>query len=280
MPDWKRLRILVWGKTRPELSMKYREIVCTGGVLESTRELVRLYPIPLRFMNEETVFAKYNLIEADVMRNPEDSRPESYKIRWDTIKVVGKIKTKPGGNWDERAEWVLAPGNECASVEELKDWQEDTKRSLAIMKPGKIAKVEASIIGASEKAAFVEAYNDALRQFDLQEDPIIRSDVPPLKPGDYRFKYTFSCHGRTCKHTMTVLDWEIDALYTRMKKKYGQSRAEQEVVITLEKFATAGYDLRFFLGNLKSHPANFTIVGLWYPKAKAQSDLPFDDDVL
>src|SRR5262249_4696351 len=43
-----RQRILIWGKTRPELSRTYRETVCTGGILADNRRLIRLYPIPLR----------------------------------------------------------------------------------------------------------------------------------------------------------------------------------------------------------------------------------------
>ena len=41
---WQRRRILIWGKTRPELSKKYREIVCTGGVFEDTKKTRPLIP--------------------------------------------------------------------------------------------------------------------------------------------------------------------------------------------------------------------------------------------
>ena len=66
---WERRRILIWGKTRPELSAKYREIVCTGGVFEDTKCLVRLYPIPLRYLEDERV--------AFVSKSPKDPRPET-----------------------------------------------------------------------------------------------------------------------------------------------------------------------------------------------------------
>src|SRR5690349_10297784 len=56
---WERRRILIWGKTRPELSRNYRETVCTGGVFEDSGRLVRLYPIPLRYLDDEKYFKKY-----------------------------------------------------------------------------------------------------------------------------------------------------------------------------------------------------------------------------
>jgi hypothetical protein len=275
MPAWQRRRILIWGKTRPELSKTYREIVCTGGVFEDTKELVRLYPIPLRFMDDKTTFAKYNVIDADVMRNTSDPRPESHKIRYDTIKVVDNVKTRPGGNWDARANWLFDPGNLYASVEDLQQWQSQNGRSLGILKPHEVTKVEASIIGASEKTKFMASYDEAMAQLEL-DDPN-RLHARPLTPPDYRFLYTFSCDGK-CKHTMSVLDWEIDAFYWRMKmEKGGETKAANEVVDTLKRYATEAYDLRFFLGNISSHPHVFTIVGLWYPKRQAQGSFAFED---
>jgi hypothetical protein len=67
--NWQRKCILNWGKTRTELSKKYKEIVCTGGVLEDTQELIRLYPVPLRYIDDEKVFKKYQWIEAFIMKS-------------------------------------------------------------------------------------------------------------------------------------------------------------------------------------------------------------------
>jgi hypothetical protein len=106
---WERRKILIWGKTRPELSTKYRETVCTGGVFADTKRLVRLYPIPLRYMDDEKIFKKYQWIKAYVTKSTSDPRPESYKIRADDIQVFDTIPTK-SGNWNARAEWVNAAG--------------------------------------------------------------------------------------------------------------------------------------------------------------------------
>lgn len=127
---WEKRKILIWGKTRPEVSTKYREIVCTGGVFEDTKRLVRIYPIPLRYLKDESIFKKYQWIEAQVAKNESDPRPESYRINPDTITTSGVIKTDRDGNWDQRAKWVMNENNIFESVEALQGKQSEDKTSL------------------------------------------------------------------------------------------------------------------------------------------------------
>jgi hypothetical protein len=74
-PGYSEHKVLIWGKTYPELSKKYIETVCTAGVLESGKP-VRLYPITYRYLNDEQ-FKLYQWITAGLLKNPGDSRPES-----------------------------------------------------------------------------------------------------------------------------------------------------------------------------------------------------------
>lgn len=274
MADWQRQRILIWGKTRPELSKKHREIVCTGGVFADTLRLVRLYPIPLRFMDDEKVFRKYQWIEAFVMRNDErDARPESFKIRPDDIKVLEAIDTQEG-TWEVRSRYVLTADNVFRSVEALKEREDQDKTSLGIVKPAKVTRIFSEVVGASEFARFYADYEAALAQLELTLDEAERRDVKPLKPSDYRFGYEFSCDDGRCKgHRMRILDWEIDALYFNMKARHGKSEAVKKVEQALTTYAGNRHELRFFLGNIASHPKNFTIVGLWYPRRADQGTL-------
>src|SRR5262245_30980154 len=134
---WQRKKILIWGKTRPELSKKHRETVCSGGVLADTGKLIRLYPIPLRYLDDEKVFRKYQWIEAEVRPAIGDARPESYNVRASTISVGDAIPTKKG-DWSERATWVLQPEFMFESVSALIDERERTGRSLGIVKPDEV----------------------------------------------------------------------------------------------------------------------------------------------
>lgn len=273
---WERRKILIWGKTRPELSKTYREIVCTGGVFEHTRRLVRLYPIPQRYMNDEELFAKYQWVEADVMPSPRDYRPESFKVREGSIRVLEKVP--PGrGNWDERAEWIMQPENVFQSVEALQERQREDRTSLGLVQPSEIIDILAVRVSGDEKRLFWERYKQAVAQLELPLDEVTGREIKPLRPPDYRFKIRFRCDDERCQgeHEFSVLDWEIDALYFYGLQRYASPVTAKEKVLgkLRNQVCAPDKDLFFFLGNIFSQPHVFTIVGLWWPKRKNQLGL-------
>lgn len=270
---WERRRILIWGKTRPELSRTYREIVCTGGVFEDTRKLVRLYPIPLRYLDDEKYFSKYQWIEADVTRSQSDARPESYKIRADNILVHETIPPRQG-NWDERASWIMQENNVFRSVEALQEKQRLDHTSLGLIQPARIFDIIATPYSRPERENFWNKYQAAVAQMELPLDPETRREIKPLTPPDYRFKIRFGCNDPRCDqtHEFSVLDWEIDALYFKMRTQHHSPKiAADKVIQKLHEICGPSKDLHFYLGNISTHPQIFTIVGLWYPKKRHNS---------
>lgn len=96
--NWVEKRILIWGKTYPELSIRYAETVCTGGTDEEGN-LIRLYPIPFRYLAPESSFKKYQWITARICKADDDTRRESHKILPESIVTDGEVpiaKTSPG----------------------------------------------------------------------------------------------------------------------------------------------------------------------------------------
>lgn len=273
---WERRRILIWGKTRPELSKKYRETVCTGGIFADTKRLVRLYPIPLRYMDDERIFKKYQWIEAYVTRSDSDPRPESYKIRADEIQVFDTIPTN-SGNWDARAEWVMQPENVFQSVEALQERQRIDYTSLGLVKPLSIMDITASAINQEERKEFWKRYQDSLQQMALPLEKNEGHDVKPLQPADFKFRIRFRCNDERCQteHNFGILDWEIDALYFNCRKRGDSPQVSREKVISkLEnEVCSDDKDLYFYLGNIFNHQHLFTIVGLWWPKKRASEQL-------
>lgn len=269
--NWERKKILIWGKTRPELSTKYREIVCTGGVFEDDKRLVRLYPIPLRFIDDEKVFRKYQWIEAFVAQSPEDPRPESYKIQYDDIKILDRIPTDRG-NWDDRAQWILRPQNIYRSVEELQHRQRVDKTSLGLVKPKEVVSVKYREYDEAEKERFWKNYEEVVRQMDLPFDEIAGHEIKPLTPPDFRFSVHFYCDDPNCQsgHVFHPLDWEVDALYFKLKRGRppDQGAARKVVEKIRDQICAEDKDLYFYLGNISTHPQIFTIVGFWWPKIK------------
>lgn len=56
--------------------------------MEPSGRLLRLYPVPFRLMNDESQFKKWQWIEAAVEKSRDDHRPESHRIRADTIRCL------------------------------------------------------------------------------------------------------------------------------------------------------------------------------------------------
>ncbi len=271
---WQRRKILIWGKTRPELSKKYREIVCTGGIFQDTKKFVRLYPIPLRYMDSNKIFQKYQWIEAYVTKSVSDPRPESYKIRADGISLQEKIPIIQG-DWSERASWIFIEHNIFPSVEAIQERQEIDCTSLGLVKPLVVDDVVAHKYEATEREKFWTNYKKALEQMDLPIDMPSGRQIKPLVPPEYRFKIHFRCNDLRCKgnHEFSVLDWEIDALYFTCRSRGDTAKgAAAKVVDKLKNNVCAGdKDLYFFLGNISTHQQIFTIVGLWWPKIKLRN---------
>ena len=102
---YQRKRVLIWGKTYPELSAKYVETVCTGGVL-SDGTPIRLYPVPLRYLATGQQYRLYDWIDVPTEKSGSDPRPESHKVVSDLIECVGHLGTDRS-SWRSRQELIF-----------------------------------------------------------------------------------------------------------------------------------------------------------------------------
>lgn len=268
MQNYEKRRILIWGKTHPELSTNYVETVCTGGVLEDGRP-VRLYPIPYRYLEGDQKFGKYQWITADIAKDLRDARPESHRLDKDSIELGEKIISTPD-EWGLRAKYVLkSPNWQFESVEDLSAAQAKDGTSLGVVAPKEIIKVSVKARSSEDKAAFEKKFEDLRIENEAKRAQIAMFDdypVPELKKLAFvpsRLEVHWLCHGPNCRtHHTQALDWEVQELLRRE----GPDSAKQK----LERLCDLdAYNLRYFMGNLKAHPLNFSIVGLWYPKKEA-----------
>ena len=92
-------KILIIVKAMPTPSKKYRELVCTVGVTEKG-QLIRLYPIPYRYMDFSKWYKKYQWIEVNIKKQKKDNRVDSYEPDIKTLKVIGE--PLQAGNSKER----------------------------------------------------------------------------------------------------------------------------------------------------------------------------------
>lgn len=266
---WTRKKLLIWGKTYPEFSEKYYETVCTGALDVETGNLIRLYPITLRYMKEP--FKAYDFVEAEIERNSSDPRPESYKINQESIKVVGHLDPKNG--WAARSGYLLRERNVFKSVEALRDAQKRDATSLGMVRPKEVGRVYCQKRPESDRAEWEAHRARALAQKDLFVDAEAETKDLVYMPVQYRA--CFRCDDPLCQieHDMSILDWGTYALSRSQFAIGGHSKAERDVIAQIEKVMDlTKHDPYFFLGNTKAHPQAFTIVGMYYPPIKKRAE--------
>lgn len=104
-----------------------------------------------------------------------------------------------------------------------------------------------------------------LRLFEDEDEDAENSGFLRHTYVESRVEVHWRCFGANCKeHRMQILDWGT----LELQRREGDEKALEKVRDICDLNA---HDLRFFLGNLRLHPASFMIVGLWYPKRGAAS---------
>ena len=189
-------RVLITVKAYPNQSNRYKEVVCAAGIDIEKKEWVRLFPIPYRYLDQDKQFKKYSIIEVDATRSPADKRPESYKIRIDSIKVLEHLDTRK--NWVKRKSFILPLANH--SLCEIMSRSISENMSLGMFKPDNISfdyeKANKKNIQKKIDAAYI-------RPGFLNERDISKLELIP-----YHFRYHFKCknEARCPGHTLPIID--------------------------------------------------------------------------
>lgn len=257
-------KVLVTVKTYPYLSKKYDELVCAAG-LRDDGTWIRIYPVPFRKLKPYDQYSKYDWVEVDVVKNPNDFRPESYRpVSLDTpFRVIGHIDTKNG--WAARKELVLR--NVYTDMGKLLSDCKRTQMSLAVLK----AHITDFIVKEVEREwdpKKLEAVKANQNQLDLFEKKEVFEVVKKLP---YEFSYKFiTDDGKS--HTLMIEDWELGTLYWNCLESCGndEKMACEKVRQMYFDHFVGDCDLYLFLGTTKEYqqrnmPNLFVVIGTFYP---------------
>ena len=250
--------VLVTVRTYPTPATKGVEVSCTAGITEDGR-WIRLFPIPYRYLPTAQRFRKYQWIKAAVRRSS-DSRPESYEIDVNSIQLLSEPLPERNA-WEERKRHVLrllAPSL-CALK---RAWQADKQgaATLGIFRPRRILRLRIE----PTTPAWSPKQLAALRQYENALIPDPRTPRQELEKVPFNFKYVFQCDDDACKtHTLGCTDWEASEAW-RSWRRYG-SAWEQKFRQKFETWMTEKRDTHFYVGTVHEHPAEWMIVGLFYP---------------
>ncbi|WP_051319511.1 MULTISPECIES: hypothetical protein [Planktothrix] len=261
-----RRKILIATKTYPSISTKYRETVCTAGILlddnEQPLEWIRIYPIRFRKLDFDKRYPRWSIISVKIEKSDKDSRLESYRIDDSSIEILRRIGTQ--NNWSERKSFVLPL--QFQSIQDIRD----QGKSLGIIKPESILKYYYE----KDKREWGDKQQGILDQLDFFEIPSDLEKIP------YKFGYEF-IENNQVKHKYSISDWEISELYRKCRDRSKKDTLEEREAEALEKVREKlevdflnKKDLYFIVGNLKDHRQTFMIIGLFYPPIPKKSDQP------
>ena len=252
--QWTNKKLLITARTYPTPSKKSIEVSCTAGI-QDDGTWIRLFPVPYRFLNPDKRFRKYQYIEASVAKSQADTRPESYKINIDSIKILSEpIPTK--NKWEKRKD-ILFPHKSPSLCFLQEERDRNKKPTLGFFKPGAITGLKIEPISHE----WSDHELASLRQYPLF------GNVPgiELEKLPYVFSYEFKCDKPNCPtHKLSCTDWEIGASYLSWRGKYGEdweakfrNRYETDMILR--------NDTHFLVGTVSTHPNAWIIIGLFYP---------------
>lgn len=269
-----RERILITVKTYPTISTKYGELVCTAGLREDG-SWIRIYPVPFRQLEAYRKFPKYSFIEAEVIRNTKDARPESHKVSTDTIELTGE-ELDTHDHWRDRREWILKRGVVHTNITRLIEANKRGELSLATFKPTRISGFKIEPDTPDWGDAKLAAVDALARQGDLFSGWKGLDLARLVRKLPWKFSYTIEDdEGR--QSTMMIEDWEIGELYWNCQQtsKTSEEAADKVRHKYLTEFATK--DLHLFLGTTKKYDRwasnPFVIIGVFYPPINMQTEL-------
>jgi hypothetical protein len=130
--------LLILTKTYPSPSTKYRETTCVAAITRGG-EMRRLFPVPYRFLADDSQFKKWEWIRASVVTTTADQRPESRRIDVDSIELLGE-RVGTDDSWFERRQII-----EPFVVEDFHALEERRKTSgetLGFIRPRAISAFE------------------------------------------------------------------------------------------------------------------------------------------
>lgn len=263
--DWKSERILILGMTYPHYSKKYQENVCTGAILESTREMIRIHPIPRRYMDPGTRFTSFQWITASISKHPHDPRPESCRIDPDSIVLQEKI---PSSNPEQRRALLESSPHLVSSCEALRLRNKMEGTSLGIVRPKEVTGFRLERRSDSDRAEWEAAERDLLAQHDLFQRPPKRIDFPEV-----RFMVRWVCTDAQCEgHEMGMEGWGLHELYRGLR---GQPDCDAKVLSAMHRrLDSKKRDIFLFLGSFRTIMYNFGLMDSYEaPKMHAPDQL-------
>lgn len=228
--------VVILGRAAPEEMGDGRQSVCTGA-WSSERGFIRLYPID----PQDNLFSRWDIVNVDVERNPNDYRHESWKIKGRKKNQTEKVEIVGEYPRHKRGTLIHNLTDDC--VNDINE----AERSLGIISPDEIHELE-----------YVDWETDDApgKQVKLFEN------IEEYKPDnredfEQNIKLRYTCEDCSTKqgyHNQTLLSWEA---YMGMKNTDNKNQLSDNF-----RFDDDDYRHWLFVGNMNSYKNSFIVISV------------------
>lgn len=199
---WEEKQALIIGRASPEPSKRHIETVCTGAITDQG-QLLRLYPIPLRYLQDTQRYNLWTWAKFEVQKNPQDKRKESYRVRPDSIRILSRVQSNS-------EKFSLLKKAIVQDRETLEDQYRQDWTSMGVVE------VELVHLKPQIQKGNWEKEKPYIKQFQLFVER------KPLEQLPIEIRLTYRCKNNlNCKtHVSSLIGWEYMEAFRNFRNKY------------------------------------------------------------
>ncbi|WP_312414890.1 hypothetical protein [Comamonas sp.] len=266
-------RVLILCKTYPSPSATYAETSCVAGMTERGN-FIRLFPVPFRLIQDEHQFRKWQWITVLMEKARDDHRPESHRIFIDKIECDSLPLPSGHSGWHRRMALLSALPiyDDFAAAETAR---QRTRATLAMVRPSRIVELKIRPTKHPDwTAEELAKLTHMQQQANLFSEEETRKEVALLEKIPFDFHYIYECtlNGQSKTYEHKLVDWEVGALYRRLRKQHGSEGWEAPFREKYERELPAR-DLILLLGTIHRFPDQWLIISVICPPRQQPEDL-------
>lgn len=264
MPEAQTMEVLVLVKAAPVMTDDLDETMCVAGVRidGNRRDWIRLHPVPFRDLADTSKFAKYQVVEVDVIPHRTDRRPETWTPVHGSIRPGAVVSADR--QWAARRPFIDALEDHamCDLVERNRAGSGAGVPSLAVVRPVEPPKLVITARSADQVKKWQRRADAAAARPSLFDDP--HTEKLPFDVVPWRFSYRYRCTAQRCpgNHDQTIVDWEAAMLWRHVRH---QEDWREAMVAKFEREMWEGREAALFVGNMEQYPVSFLVLGVFWP---------------
>jgi hypothetical protein len=206
--------------------------------------------VRFRHLEASKRFGRFDWLQIEMTKAQEDSRPESFKLKEDSI-VVRKRADYSTPEENARV-WLPAVSQSIAALE---DQQRANGTSLGIVRPE-----PSSVRFKHQTIARAPAEDQETTRMVHQQASLLEPALKQLPAPEYVFRYEFVCDGK--EHEMQLHDWEVQATYHAFKKSYGSTDRALAMMTDFYQEKAPARNLHLIMGTMQKRPYQFICIGV------------------